>query len=75
MSALLWILLFAVVTALCVWIVLGGGADSVAALFLAFAAGADSDSSDVAVRILFGIGWVCAAGWFVMGLIDPAVRL
>ena len=76
MGIVLWIVLFLVLSAVCAWIVLGNGAENLAGLAAAVFLGADVIRwSDRGIRTFVGLTWVLFAIWFVLGLLDPGLRL
>jgi hypothetical protein len=76
MGVVVWVVLFAVVTAACAWIVFGAGAETVAGLIAALLLGADvANWSEDGIRLFVGLTWLMLAGWFLTGLVVPAARL
>jgi hypothetical protein len=76
MGIALWVLWFLVATVVSAWVVLGNGAETVAAFVFALWLGADTSRwSDQAIRLFVGLSWVLLAVWFVLGLFEPALRL
>jgi hypothetical protein len=76
MGIVLWIVLFLVLSGICAWIVLGDAAETVAGLVAATLLGADITRwSDRGIRLFVGATWVLFAIWFVLGLIEPGLRL
>lgn len=76
MAVGLWVALFVAVSAVCAWLVLGSGADTVAGLAAPYLLGADIVRwSENGIRVFVGGTWVLLAVWFVLGLFEPALRL
>jgi hypothetical protein len=72
----LWIILFLVLSGLCAWVALGNGCESVAGLVAALFLGADVGRwSEAGIRLFVGLTWVLLAIWFVLGLVEPTLRL
>jgi hypothetical protein len=75
MGIALWIVVFLVLTGLCAWVALGGGAETVSGLVAALLLGADiSRWSDQGIRLFVGLTWILLAIWFVLGLFEAALR-
>ena len=76
MGIVLWIVLFLVLSGICAWIVFGDGVETVAGLVAAILLGADITRwSDRGIRLFVGKTWVLFAIWFVLGLLEPGLRL
>lgn len=75
MSIALWIIGFLVLSALCAWIVLGDGAETMTGLVASALLGADiSRWSDQGIRLFVGLTWIVSAIWFILGLFEPGLR-
>jgi hypothetical protein len=76
MGVALWVALFVVLSGVCAWVALGNGAETVAGLVAALLLGADVWRwSDQGIRLFVGLTWVLLAIWFVLGLVEPTLRL
>ena len=76
MGIVLWIVLFLVLSGVCACIVLGDAAETVAGLVAATLLGADITRwPDRGIRLFVGATWVLFAIWFVLGLLEPGLRL
>ena len=76
MGLVTWISLFLMLTCICAWIVLGNGVETVTGLITAILLGADVNHwSDEGIRLFVGLTWLLLAIWFVVGLVQPALRL
>lgn len=75
MSLPTWIVVFAAITVVCAWFALGNGTESFFGLMIASLLGADAEHwSEAGIRLFFGGTWILLAIWFVLGLLDPAMR-
>lgn len=76
MGVAIWIAIYAMLSALCFWIVFRSGADSVAGLVTAVFLGADVVRwSEDGIRLFVGATWGLLTLWFVLGLLFPDARL
>jgi hypothetical protein len=76
MGVVLWVVLFVVLTGVCAWVALGNGSETVVGLVAALLLGANiSRWPDKSIRVFVGLTWVLLAIWFVLGLIEPTLRL
>jgi hypothetical protein len=75
MGPVLWVLLFLLVSAVCAWVALGNGVETMAGLVAALLLGADvSRWSERGIRVFVGLTWLLLAVWFVLGLFVPGAR-
>ena len=75
MGLALWIALFAVLSALCAWVVFGNAIDSVLGVVVAALLGADvSRWSEAGIRFFVASTWALLAVWFILGLVSPQWR-
>jgi hypothetical protein len=76
MGVVVWIVVFAGLSAVCAWVVFGAGAESAAGLLAALLAGADIVNwSEGGIRLFMGLTWLLLAVWFVIGLFVPEARV
>jgi len=76
MGIVLWIVVFLELSGVCAWIALGDGAEAVAGWVAAMLLGADITRwSDRGLPLFVGATWVLFAIWFVLGLLEPGLRL